>query len=173
MTCYTMHRSFADFMGLKWPKELACIVNGDRITWAQLKAERVKRQRARMCSIDRMNINPIRHAAYVWVFYQPGLFGFAYQGYWLAIRTLNHTWTLGFKGGCSIGIGIVDIMKMFPCGFLPLIENYEKWKKEFIRQYYRPGRFKKQGMVPVWVESGHEGKWPDKIYRINTNGLCR
>lgn len=169
MSCYVMKRSFADFMGFKWPKDLACIVNGERITYAQLKAERIERQRKRLRSIENAPM-PVRHAAYAWVFYQPGLFGFAFMGYWLAIRTLHHTWTFSFRGTeLAGGLKTVDIMRMFPCGILPLSENFEKWKELFVKRHSRPGRFRKQGMIMGWVECEYEGRWPIKFTPIEVN----
>lgn len=156
-----MNRSFADHMGWRWPKDLACIVNGERITWAQLKAAKIERQKERLRRILEVP-HAVRQAAYIWVFYQPGLFGFAYQGYWLAIRTLNHTWTFNFRDHMN-GLQPIDIMKMIPCGVLPLEENFEKWKEAFVKKYCRPGRFKRQGMIPGWVECEADGLWPDKF----------
>jgi hypothetical protein len=163
VTSYVMTRSFADCMGFKWPKDLACIVNGERITYAQLKAKRIAEQKERLRRME-TEPRPERRAAFVWVFYQPGLFGFCFEGYWLAIRTLKHTWTFGFRGSEDrSGLKTIDIMRMLPCGFLPLQENAEKWKEKFVKTYSRPGRFRKQGMVAGWVETDHDGGWPQRF----------
>jgi hypothetical protein len=150
-------------MGFHWPKEIACIINGERVTYAELKKAKSERQRRRLQSILE-NVESVRHAAYVWVFYQPGLFGFAYQGYWLAIRTLKHCWTFEFRHEpTGDRVKTIDVMAMFPCGCLPLVENFEKWKERFVKRYRRPGRFSKQGLVAVWIECDYEGGWPVRI----------
>lgn len=158
-----MERSFAEVMGFDWPKDLACVVNGERITYLQIKERKIMKQRKHLEKVLRHD-GPVRHAAYVWVFYQPGLLGFAYQGYWLSIWTLRHTWTFRFRLDEMVsGLSTIDVMRMFPCGYLPLIENFEYWKEAFVRKYLRPGRFKKQGLVMGWVECDYEGGWPQRF----------
>ena len=161
MSNYIMHRSFADFMGFNWPKEIAFVENGKRVTWAQLKAERVERQRKHLREVEATRC-PVRHAAYVWVFYQPGIFGFAFMGWWLYVRTATQSWGFSFRS-FENGITTLDIMRQFPCGVLPATENFEQWKMAFAKEHWRPGRFKKQGLLPVWIESDYEGGWPQKI----------
>jgi hypothetical protein len=48
-------------------------------------------------------------------------------------------------------------MELFPCGLFPIQDNFDLWKEEFGRMYCRPGRFKKQGLAPVWVTINYHG----------------
>ena len=142
-----MMRSFADRFGRKWPREWAMIVDHKPVTWADIhrkRAERDKRNIAR-----KREPRTQRHAAYIWVFYQPGLFGFAYMGWWLYIRTVNESYAVDFRG-LNSDLAL-KIMRLVPCGILPAIENFEQWKEAFATEYHRPGRFKQQGLLAGWA----------------------
>lgn len=162
-----MSRSFADHMGFNWPKDIAFIVNGEPVTYAALREAKSKAQIERWKFKQSLNPSPVRHAAYVWVFYQPGLFGFAFAGYWLAIRTLRQDWTFSFRHAeYGNGLKTTDMMAMFPLGFLPIKENFEPWKKAFVKRYSHPGRFPKQGLVKGWVTCDYDGGWPTSFKPI-------
>lgn len=140
-----------DRTGSFLPRGVSHCINGEMVTYAQLKAERVKRQQAhlgRVLSIDW----PVRRAAYLWTFYQPGLFGFAYAGWWAYLRIMGQEdvqlrWDI--IGGQDVLLQ--QCMEAFPCGVFPIRENFGLWKEAFGSQYRRPGRFKDQGLTPVWV----------------------
>jgi hypothetical protein len=171
MPNYVMTRSFADCMGFKWPKDVACIVDGRRITYTELKAKKAEETRKRLRQIERPET--VRHAAHVWVYYQPGLFGFCYQGTWLSLRTLKDCWTFEFRGSdYARGTTAIDIMRLFPCGILPTMDNFEIWKEAFIKRYRKPGRFKRQGMVPVWAEYEYDGGRPMRVERMEEKKPC-
>jgi hypothetical protein len=159
---YIMHRSFAETMGVKWPKEIAFVENGKPVTYAQLLTERKKRQAEHLSRV--LDIQPPRRiAAYVWVFLCPGIGGFAFYGYWLYIRALGKDWWIDgrswFRESEHGRNFTLDLMGQFPCGLLPIFENFDRWKEAFAKTYSRPGRFKKQGLVLGWVELGSNG-WP-------------
>src|ERR1043166_9238042 len=153
-----MNRSFADRMGFNWPKHIACVVSNHRlyktyVTFDQLLEERKQKQRRHLAEL--LAVNPKRQAAFLWTFYQPGLFGFAYMGWWAYIRTLNKDWKLDEPREWELhGNFTLDLMRQFPCGLLPLPENFELWKEAFGETYSRPGRFEKQGLALGWVECG-------------------
>jgi len=130
------------------------------VTYAQLKAERIKRQREHLRQVETVE-TPVRRAAYLWTFYQPGLFGFAYMGWWAYLRILgqrdDHKLRWDIVG--SEDQLALRCMELFPCGVLPMRENFDLWKEEFGREYRRPGRFKDQGLVPIWVTLRSHG-WP-------------
>jgi hypothetical protein len=167
MKNYIMHRSFAENWAkvrgvpCPWPKEIALIDSGRRVTFAELKAQRVERQTRHLRKVEAVEA-PVRHAAYVWVFYQPGLFGFAYMGWWLYIRALTYDWAFSFRS-FEAGLTTLDIMRQFPCGVLPLEQNFEQWKPAFAKAHWRPGRFPKQGLLPGWVECKYAGGWPQRF----------
>ena len=133
------------------PRGVSCCINGEMISYAQLKAERVKRQREHLERVLAADW-PVRRAAFLWTFYQPGLFGFAYAGWWAYLRIVGQEdvqlrWDI--IGGRSVLLR--QCMEAFPCGVFPIRENFDLWKKAFGLQYRRPGRFKDQGLVPIWV----------------------
>jgi hypothetical protein len=121
------------------------------ITYAQLKAEQVKRQAEHLRRILAIE-TPCRRAAYLWTFYQPGLFGFAYAGWWVYLRIIGMEdvqlrWDI--IGGQDVLLQ--QCMETFPCGVFPVRENFDLWKEAFGSQYRHPGRFKNQGLAQVWV----------------------
>ena len=139
------------------PRGVKFVINGEPVTYAQLKAERkaerIKRQREHLRQIL-ISDSPVRRAAFLWCFYQPGLFGFAYAGWWAYLRICGEREDHQLRWDI---VGAEDklvqrCMELFPCGVLPIRENFETWKEEFGRQYRNPGRFKDQGLVPIWVK---------------------
>jgi hypothetical protein len=150
-----MHRSFAEYMGINWPKEIACFVNEKAVTFAQLRAEQKERQSKRLQDIQR-SFEPVHQAAFIWVFFVPGAI---YGGWHLYVWTLKHSWWLKRPEGVAL-----DIMRAFPAGVLPAPENFYQWKAAFAKQYSRPGRFKKQGLIPVWIECVYDGGFPCRLH---------
>lgn len=63
-----MHRSFAECMGVTWPKDVAMVVNGEPVTWAEVHAERRKKQ-AMILERKRRPEEPEVVPAYVWTFF--------------------------------------------------------------------------------------------------------
>lgn len=141
-----MYRSFADNQGFNWPPEIAYTVNGKPVTYAEVKAQKVAEQKKRLEFILDNEYGVIkRKAAQVWVFKVAGPF---YSGWHLYLRTLKDRW--GIKKTDEIAL---KIMTLFPCGFLPLRENFEQWKIAFAKTYARPTKiWPKQGLVNVWVD---------------------
>ena len=146
------------------PKGVAYATNyGGRlefVTYAQLKVARMKRQAEHLRQVLTIE-TPVRRAAYLWTFYQPGLFGFAYMGWWAYLRICgqrdDHQLRLDIVG--SEDQLVLRCMELFPCGILPILDNFDLWKEAFGSQYRRPGRFAKQGLVPIWVILRSHG-WP-------------
>lgn len=155
-----MTRSFAEHMGWNWPPEIASIVNGDPVTFSELKTARIERQKRHMDLIMDSEI-PLRRAAHIWTFYVPGPF---YGGWHLYIRTIKDRWWIRDRYSDDWAL-IERIMKQFPCGLLPIPENFYEWKKAFSKMYRRGHRKRKQGMVAVWVDTaGHRRPMPEEIY---------
>ena len=157
-----MTRSFADSMGFNWPPEWASLVDGKPVTFAELKAARIERQKAHMDLITDDGI-PLRRAAHIWTFFVPG---WIYGGWHLYIRTIKNDWWIKnrYSGDWEL---IERIMKQFPCGLLPLPENFGAWKSAFAKEYRRVSpRRRKQGMVACWVDVDACGNRPipEQIY---------
>lgn len=94
-----------------------------------------------------------RQPVYVWVFWCPGFFGFAYRGWWIYLIGNN-----GIESGKYIERDTKTISRLME--LFPLIEPtlygppcLEKWKKEFVKRYQRGSWCgKPQGKSPVWAE---------------------
>jgi hypothetical protein len=156
MTPYIMKRSFAEFMGVTWPRDVACIINGERITYSQIRKARIERQAQQLAQIQRRNSDgPIRKPAHLWVFFNPGVL---YGGWHLYLRTSKHSWWLRRPEGIAL-----DIMSEFPCGVLPLPENFYQWKKSFAATYAADKNGRKQGIVLGWVDCEREGGNPTRF----------
>lgn len=93
-----------------------------------------------------------RRALYVWVFWCPGLFGFAYRGWWLYLigRDVKSSKYLERDRGM-----MEQITRLFPVLEPDLFGELDmhEWKQAFIRRYRR-GTWcgKPQGKAAVWAE---------------------
>lgn len=149
-----MHRSFADHMGFNWPKDLAMIVDEKRITFSQIKKERVERQRSHLQNMLASD-EPVIQPCFICTFRNKG---FPFGGWWLCVQTLKETWTLDFRGFREDLI--LKIMRMYPCGHLPFFENIDSWEEAFADAYHYPTQKRPtlNGMVIAWASvssSGH------------------
>lgn len=139
-----MMRSFAEHAGLQWPKNVAAVVNGEPVTWAQVHENR--RQRQRQILGHRMACTgPVRRAAYVWTFFVPGVI---YGGWHLYLCTLKEKWWIRRDDPFEL-----VLMAQFPCGMLPIPENKYRWKQAFAQQYSAPRQRggEPQGVVFGWA----------------------
>jgi hypothetical protein len=143
------------------PRGVAYAINKGRglemVTYAQLKQARIEKQSEHLRRITAVDW-PVRRAGYLWTFYQPGLFGFAYAGWWAYLRTVEQEDVqLRWDRLHDDEVLALHCMELFPCGLFPIRDNFDLWKEEFGRIYCRPGRFKKQGLAPVWVTVNYRG----------------
>jgi hypothetical protein len=139
-----MKRSFADCMGFNWPAEIAYKIDGRTVTYADMKADRIVKQKEHLQKILAIG-GPVRRAAYVWTFFNPH---FPYSGWHLYLRTIEDSWWIRTCDSLAI-----NIMQMFPCGLLPIPDNFYAWKEAFAKDHARPSsRRTKQGMVFGWVD---------------------
>ena len=135
------------------PKGVAYAISEGRnglrfVTHADLLQARKARQAYHLEQL--LAIPRTRRAGFVWTFWTPGLGGFAYRGWWAYLRTLDGDEPLNFRGLNETLIR--QAMGIFPCGVLPFPENLNQWMEAFATEHNRPGRFKKQGLAPVWIE---------------------
>ena len=150
-------RSWAENIGLNWSPGIAMKIDDRSVTFSELRAERVRKQRERLERIHCFDASPVRRAAHVWTFY---VSHWIYHGWHLYMRTYNDRWWIREERGGNEEL-ILKIMKLFPCGLLPIMENFYKWKEAFAADYPRG---KKQGMVVVWIELGTGGH-PKEVIR--------
>lgn len=148
-----MLRSWADCHGYNWPREWAYKIDGNVVTYQELLDKKRERQRRHLENIraNEIEIKP----CYVWTFHNPY---FPFAGWWLYVLTSvkNRDFEIGFRD-TRLDKFITEIMREFPLGFLPIVENFRAWKKEFARIYYRPSKKNiEQGMALAWckIEKG-------------------
>lgn len=77
---------------------------------------------------------------YVWVFHNGNQFLFG--GWYVYVVTKNKEFALNFKPHLNYKDILLDIMKLFPCGVLPMHENFELWCEAFCSQF--PKKSKKR-----------------------------
>ncbi len=75
------------------------------------------------------------------------------------IRTLKDKWGLRENNVLTL-----QLMEQFPCGMLPLRENFYAWLKVFGETYSRNRNGRKQGVVSGWVEVDRYGHRPERFY---------
>jgi len=142
-----MHRSWADNWGYDWPKQIAYTVDGLAVTYLELLNKKREKQRRRLefLRTPSVRIEP----CFIWVFYNKQSFPFG--GWWIYIRTLKNYFPIDFRGQNTDFKS--KIMALYPCGFLPLIENFRFWAEEFANVYHRPSaKREKQGLVKAKVK---------------------
>ena len=154
---FLMTRSAADFWGLHWPPEVAsCVGNGRErryVTWDEVMESRRCRQAERLA--EKYRVEPPRiQPCYVWVFFVPPPL---YAGWWCYVRTLRECRGVNFPGFMP-GLA-TSIMREFPCGLLPVIENFDKWMPAFAKAYPRPktGDLRRAGSRVGWLQKVSEG----------------
>ena len=109
-------------------------------------------------NISKKRTPEIQYApAYVWVFYNNTDF---FGGWYTYILSYKKDWAVNFRGfNKQIAL---QAMNMFPCGILPIVENFNQWMVEFAKTYPHKGFRRKgpQGIRKCIV--GHD-KWQPKI----------
>ena len=120
---------------------------------------REKRKRMEQCLWWKREHGVVRRKPlYVWVFWCPGAFGFAFKGWWTYLIGLKGEYHGGGHKGEVRGDLFNQIKKMFPV-VDPILFDTDDWKEDerwmeaFVRRYQR-GKWggKPQGKAPVWAE---------------------
>jgi len=146
---YIMRRSFAEAMGFAWPPEVACVVNGRRVTWAERREQKRQRQAERLERIRSVE-EPVIVPGYVWTFYIPG---WLYTGWWCYLVTRHEQIPVAFRGRVDDGAAC-QLMADIPLGLLPMRENWPAWKAAFAQTYPRLKTKdpRKAGSLVGWVD---------------------
>ena len=132
-------KSAAEFWGRPWDPGVAMLVDGKPVTFAELKARRVRAQKERLQRIS--ETEPTRHAAHIWTFY---VSHWIYHGWHLYVRTLHDRWWIRECNDFAL-----SLMRQFPCGLFPIPDNFYRWKKAFAEQYSRGPST--GGMILGWL----------------------
>lgn len=109
-------------------------------TWRDVFAVRKEKQQSNILFKRKWKSHELK-ACYIWVFYNKGwLMG----GWWIYIKTLKRDYGINFEKNNDL---VLKAMQMFPCGIIPLLENFDQWAENFAKIYHKEafGR-KKQGL---------------------------
>lgn len=139
-----------------YPADVVCVINGQVVTKADILQRKRERQR-RQLATKRRNYEPLIKPCLVQVFWTNGIAGVNggsgvfYRGWWLYISTLHAYWEIGIRWDSEL---VLKIMRVFPCGHLPMIINFEPWKESFAAYYHRSTlkRPANQGMTVAWAK---------------------
>lgn len=116
-------------------------INWKATTWKDIFAERKARQE--------ININfklsgqSIIKPCFIWVFKNEQSFPFG--GWWIYIKIFKEDIVLNFRNHKPRLI--LKCMQLFPCGILPVNENFHLWVEAFEKEFHKTGRRKKNGLV--------------------------
>lgn len=132
------------------PADLARIVDGRIVTWAEIHARRGEDQRRRVAWKRGDNDLPGVLPCYVWTFYNRQ--AIPYGGWWCYVVTRHFDIGVNFRG---FEKDLAEsIMRAVPCGLLPCEDNFYRWMEAFAKQYPRPKRTRdrrKAGSIVGWL----------------------
>ena len=132
-----------------YPRNTVYVINGHPVTKADILDGKRERQRRELYT-KRYDCSPVITPCFIWTFHNES---FIYHGWWLYVRTHRYgDWNIATDG--LYKDFILKIMTLFPCGYLPVKENYYRWKEAFAAAYHRPAwkRPEKQGMAIAWAK---------------------
>lgn len=135
------------WFGLELPRHVISIrkeyPHDEWIEYTTFDVLREKRERNED-DLKRKRRHPVLKPCIVWVFYNSG---FPFGGWWIYIRTLKKYFGINFRGENDLNL-VEKIMRLFPCGVLPVFENFRQWAERFSKMYPTKsfGGRKKQGL---------------------------
>lgn len=121
---------------VQFPPDVVMIVNGRHITKSDILAQKKTRQARRLAFI-RSRTEPIIKPCFIWTFCNEYSHSWIYAGWWLYIRTHQGDFRMGVKGVSDREMTL-KVMHLYPCGLLPILENYDVWKQTFAERYPKP-----------------------------------
>ncbi len=116
------------------------------VTYKELLDKKISQQRS---ELYRKLHTSITKPCFVWVFHNDTwLMG----GWYLYIKTLKEDYALNFRRPRPDLV--LQVMNLFPCGIVPVSENFNAWAQAFSKQFHHTGfkRKKNQGLVPCYCE---------------------
>ena len=156
------------------PDVVAVVSRGDgwrTITKSDILRNKRERQQ-RDIERKRLCFDPIVKPCLIWTFYNDTPF---YGGWWLYIRALKREWGVNFRGYVAHDRDrlITNIMRLYPCGLLPIMENFGLWMSAFAEAYHHPtaDRPNRQGMATAWAKISYNGRlldvmrFPKRVFR--------
>lgn len=136
-------------------------------TWQDIFAERKKKQDASISSKTKEGVTHLK-PAFIWVFYNdPKIFPF-YTGWYIYLKTTDNDYALNFTKGIGTGYKgeemIHRIMHRYPCGVIPVPENFERWADAFEKTYHRESKKKiRNALLKCHIETDGFGNLEDLI----------
>lgn len=97
------------------------------IFWKDIFQIRTEKQ-INSLSRKRNYFNKKKHC-YIHVFFNNTTF---FGGWYIYIVTINKEWSINFRQDRNKDL-IILAMELFPCGIIPMIENFEIWCKTFCK----------------------------------------
>jgi len=143
-----------------YPPDVVYVVNGRPVTKADILNYKRERQAKELARKREDSRKIIEKSGYVWTFYNDTPF---YGGWWLYLKTAYHDWNMNENRFGKEWI--VKIMRIYPCGLLPIYENFRQWKAAFAEQYHYATwkRPQKQGFALVRIICDQYGRLYDVL----------
>jgi hypothetical protein len=173
-----MTRSFYEkWHGEKLPRHIAYLYHNEGYSWFDVKPrwqvmtykEIFKKKTDRILNdvYNKRRYATIR-PGYIWVFNNDS---FLFSGWYLYIKTLKDDYALNFRQNRDELLR--KVMPLYPCGVIPMKENFDIWAKAFSRIYPHKGfkRTKNQGLLKCRCIIDKYGKLEDIVpYRPQAYG---
>lgn len=150
--------------GFVAPKEVSHYIktinsNGWKaVTWKEIFIERTKKQNEK---IIRKRLHEKTLPCYLWVFNNEQ--HFTYGGWWIYLVIKNKDFAINFRNSQLENKILPQAMKLFPCGVVPLNENFEKWCESFCKNFPKKSKKRKnEGAKICYVQLNKYGE-PEKL----------
>ena len=165
--CIIATREGAKFwFGMDLPKHVISISRdypGDEWKYYTIYDVLKKKRDNNEAALRRLRAHEIVKPCFVWVF---KVDSWIFCGWWIYIKTIDNSWALNFRTNCNnehiYNKCIEKAMLMFPCGILPMKENFETWANAFSLQY--PSKFyyeRQQGLKSCYCKIDKYGELMD------------
>ncbi len=135
---FVMMRSFAEGLGVTWPRDVAAVVDGRPVTWREVHTERTAHQQRAIDWKRRSDCRPPVFA-YVWVFENASWIYMGWYCYLVYLENgrVQHV-SINFRGYRDRLAA--SLMRAFPLGLLSLGDGdsgFERWMEAFAARYPR------------------------------------
>lgn len=146
-----------------YPLDVVRVINGHPITKSDILENKRLRQRRRL-EWKRRNWESVLKPCFIWTFHVDA---WIYHGWWLYVLTARKSFGVTLRNDKEMAL---KIMGLFPCGYLPIVENFDRWKAEFARTYHRPTKKRpdRNGLALAWAELSHNGRLLD-VFKDHPN----
>lgn len=118
------------------------------VTWDEILAERKERQIDEL-ECKRAVSGPVWKPCIIWTFFNTD---FPFCGWWLYIKTNKEVYAIGFRNSGRLPEEEIKskCMKLYPCGELPIIDNFDIWIEKFTNEHKTSFKKRLEGMTTAW-----------------------